>query len=224
MDNQIYEINEIERDFDKQTFLLSQNLQGINQESIEYETSDLEVSEAIQNEQYLDSEPYKDIESDFSILKRVKNEFTHNLTNENLEIKEITQNFLPAILPALRVGIKLLGRERVVNTIAGIAAPILKPMVKEQATPLSRALVDAGLKFVNLETPETITGDQYLGATVSNILTEATDKITQLPDNILDSQQEILESFIKDALFTSIANNIPSGFLNEQSKILKRNT
>ena len=65
----------------------------------------------------------------------------------------VIERFLPAILPALRIGVRIIGRRRVVNFLADLLAKLIRPLVGPQfATPLSQALVDVGLRIFTLET------------------------------------------------------------------------
>src|SRR5262249_4660891 len=62
------------------------------------------------------------------------------------------QEFLPAVLPALRVGLRLIGRPRVINFLAELLARLIGKLIGPQQAPaLSRAIVDAGFKLLNLE-------------------------------------------------------------------------
>ncbi|MFZ0529205.1 MAG: hypothetical protein WAL91_01545, partial [Propionicimonas sp.] len=65
----------------------------------------------------------------------------------------VIERFLPAILPALRIGVRLIGRRKVVNFLADLLGKLIRPLVGPQvATPRSQALVDVGLKIFTLET------------------------------------------------------------------------
>ena len=62
------------------------------------------------------------------------------------------ENFLPAVLPALRIATRLIGRPRVVGFLAGFLGKLISNLVGPQHAPaLSRAMVDAGLKLLSLE-------------------------------------------------------------------------
>ena len=57
------------------------------------------------------------MESEVTILNRARNEFMSGLTNDTSEMKNITQNFIPAIILCIQVAEKIVGRDKVVNTI-----------------------------------------------------------------------------------------------------------
>jgi hypothetical protein len=63
------------------------------------------------------------------------------------------ENFIPALIPALKIGLKLAGRQRVVDFLAPFLGKMIQKFVGPQYTPpLSKAIVDAGLRLLQLET------------------------------------------------------------------------
>lgn len=220
IENQMYDINEVEHEFDRQIFLLSQETEG--RAAVEEEIEENVIYEFADAEQ-------TPIENEVTTLNQARNDFISGLTNgsdvvgDTREMKDLTQDFIPAILPALKLGFSLIGRPRIVNLIATLVAKILEPLVsKDQATPLSRAIVDAGLRMVNLETYDPVSKEQYLGSTVANIVTETVDRIAQLPSNMLEADDdEVLQSFVQEALLESIADNVNYEVLNEATARLR---
>src|SRR5262249_11185761 len=91
------------------------------------------------------------------------------------------QNFLPAGLPALRLGMRVIGRPRVVNFLAPLLAKLISKLVgPEQAAALSRAVVDAGLKLLNLE----VSDEERPGLAASAVaatVEEAVNRVASLP-------------------------------------------
>jgi hypothetical protein len=63
------------------------------------------------------------------------------------------ENFLPAVLPFLKLGISLIGRNRVINFLARYLAPLIRPYVGDQAPALSQAIASSGLSLISLEAP-----------------------------------------------------------------------
>ena len=121
------------------------------------------------------------------------------------------QNFLPALLPALRVGIRLVGRPRVVNFLAQLLAKLIAKLVgPEQAPALSRAIVDAGLKLLTLEMSEAETA-RLAPAAVAATIEETISRVASLPDEVLDNQ-ELLEGYALEAFEHAAAANLPAVF------------
>lgn len=118
------------------------------------------------------------------------------------------ENFLPLILPALKLGLKLIGRKKVVNFLAKLLGKLIQKFVgPKYATPLSRAIVDAGLKLVNLEaTPEDET--RAAMSAVASTIEETMRRVSSAPDYILDNQ-ELLEGFALEAFEKAAASNLP---------------
>ena len=119
------------------------------------------------------------------------------------------QNFLPAVLPALRVGIRLVGRPRVVDFLANLLAGLIAKLIgPEQAPALSNAIVDAGLKLMTLE----MSGAQearLAPAAVAATVEETIGRVASLPDEVLDNP-ELLEGYALEAFEQAAAANLPA--------------
>ena len=118
------------------------------------------------------------------------------------------QNFLPAILPALRLGVRLAGRGRIVDFLAGLLGKVIAKLIGPESAPaLSRAIVDTGLKLLSLEVApqdEARAAASAVAATVE----EAVRRVSALPDYVLDNQ-ELLEGFALEAFEQAAAANLP---------------
>lgn len=106
-------------------------------------------------------------------LARCRQRFARRVTRlrPGEDVQPVVEEFVPAILAALKLGISVIGRPRVVKYLAGLVANLIKKYVgEEQATALSGALVDAGLRTVSLETraDESPAAGYALGATVED--------------------------------------------------------
>ena len=119
------------------------------------------------------------------------------------------QNFLPAVLPALRLGMRLIGRPRVVNFLSPLLAKLISNLVgPEQAQALSRAIVDAGLKLLSLEVSEQEKSGLAASAVAATV-EETINRVASLPGHILDNQ-ELLEGFALEAFEQAAAANLPA--------------
>ena len=90
----------------------------------------------------------------FTNLDQARERFVNDLQQlkEGENPAPYIENFLPAVLPVLRIAIRLIGRPKVVNFLAGVLGKLISNLVGPAQTPaLSRAIVDAGLKLVSLE-------------------------------------------------------------------------
>jgi hypothetical protein len=143
-------------------------------------------------------------------LDRARDQFIENL--RSLKAGEDptphVENFVPAILPALRIGIRLIGRKKVKNYLANLVGKFIKKFVDPQyRRPLSQAIVAAGLNLLQLETTaedESRAVDTAVAATVE----ETVRRVAALPDCVLDDQ-ELLEGFALEAFEQAAASNLP---------------
>lgn len=119
------------------------------------------------------------------------------------------QNFLPALLPVLRVGLRLAGRQRVVDYLAKLLAGLIAKLIgPEQAPALSRAIVDAGLKLMTLEMTDAQEA-RLAPSAVAATVEETIGRVASLPDEVLDNQ-ELLEGYALEAFEQAAAANLPA--------------
>jgi hypothetical protein len=147
-------------------------------------------------------------------LDQARERFISEITNldEGEDPTPVIQNFLPAVLPALRLGIKLVGRPKVVTLLAGILANRIQRFVGRQASqPLSQAIVDAGLRLLSLEvTPEVRT--RAAGSAMATAVEDTVRRVAELDEAVLDSQP-LLEAAAAEAFDAAAASNFPSELL-----------
>uniref|UniRef100_I2Q586 Uncharacterized protein n=1 Tax=Desulfovibrio sp. U5L TaxID=596152 RepID=I2Q586_9BACT len=118
------------------------------------------------------------------------------------------ENFLPALIPVLKVGLKLGGRKRVVDFLANFLGKLIQKFVGPQyAPPLSKAIVDAGLRLLQLEAPPR--GEPGAAASaVASTVEETMRRVANLPEYVLDNQ-ELLEGATLRAFEGAAAENLP---------------
>ncbi len=118
------------------------------------------------------------------------------------------QEFIPALLPALKLGIRIVGRKRVVDFLADLLAKLVQRFIGPRYAPaLSQAIVDAGLRLIQLEASgedESRAAASAVAATVE----ETVRRVSALPDYVLDNQ-ELLEGFALEAFEQAAASNLP---------------
>lgn len=121
------------------------------------------------------------------------------------------EGFIPAVLPALKIATRLIGRPRVVNFLSGLLGKLIANLVGPNNAPaLSRAIVDAGMKLVSLEATDDEAeriGHSAIAATVE----EAVTRIASLPDHVLENE-DLLEGFALEAFEQAAAANLPAVF------------
>ncbi|HEX6086010.1 MAG TPA: hypothetical protein VF266_15865 [Thermoanaerobaculia bacterium] len=164
---------------------------------------ELEVARARGDERQASVPAYAD-------LDRAREHFIDELQNlsEGEDAAPHIQNFIPAILPALKLGMKLIGRPKVVGFLANLLGKVIGKLIGPEAAPaLSRAIVDAGLKLLTLEVAPQ--DEQRVAASsVAATVEETARRISALPDYVLDNQ-ELLEGFALEAFEQAAAANLP---------------
>jgi hypothetical protein len=125
----------------------------------------------------------------------------------------LLENFIPlAIQPLAKTAIGILGRQKVVNFLARFLAKMIDRFVgKEQATPLSQAIVDAGLRLMNLEaTPEAKTN--LAGSAIAATVEETMRRLAEQPRDVLENEA-LLEGAALEAFEGAVAACLPSALL-----------
>jgi hypothetical protein len=108
----------------------------------------------------------------------------------------------------LRIGIRLVGRKKVVDFLANLLANLIQKFVGPQYAPaLSQAIVDTGLGLLMLEaTPED--ESRAAASAVAATVEETVRRVAAAPDYVLDNQ-ELLEGFALEAFEQAAAANLP---------------
>jgi hypothetical protein len=138
--------------------------------------------------------------------------------NENLG--PAVEQFIPAILPALRLGIRLVGRPKVVNFLAGFLAKLIGKWVGPQLSrPLSQAVVDVGLRIVGLEQgrPGELEAEAVpalLAATVEDTVR----RLSEQPEHMLEDES-LLQVAVSEAFEQAVAANFPSALVRPALRI-----
>lgn len=163
----------------------------------------LEVAQILTEQQISNTYPLAE-------LDRARDQFVENLRGlkQGENPTPHVENFLPALLPALRVGISLVGRKKVVDFLAGFLGKLIQKFVGPQYAPaLSQAMVDVGLRLIQLEA--TAEDESRAAASaVTATVEETVRRVAALPDYILDDQ-ELLEGFALEAFEQAAAANLP---------------
>jgi hypothetical protein len=121
------------------------------------------------------------------------------------------QNFLPAVLPALKLGLRLIGRQRVINFLSPLLAKLIGNLIGPAAAPaLSQAIINSGLKLLSLEMSESERAG-LAGSAIAATVEDTVGRIAALPGYVLDDH-ELLEGFTLEAFEQAAAANLPAVF------------
>jgi hypothetical protein len=133
------------------------------------------------------------------------------------------EQFVPAVmavLPAIRVGVRIVGRERVVKLLSAALAKLIQGMVgAEAAALLSRHIASTGLQLLGLEA-ETGTGPTLGTSTLgTEALVAATEdairEVLSLPPESLEDEL-LLEAEIQDAFGRAATRHLPESVLRPE--------
>lgn len=147
----------------------------------------------------------------FAELDDAREQFIDELNGlkEGESAEPAIQRFLPLAMAPLKLGLKILGRQKLINFLAKLLAKLVAKLVGPQAAPaLSRSIVGAGLTLFGLEIPEAERSD-LAGSAVAATVEETLNRIAALPAYVLDNQ-ELLEGFALEAFEQAAASTLPA--------------
>jgi hypothetical protein len=143
--------------------------------------------------------------------------------DEGADPTPLVENFLPAILTALRLGLRIAGRPRVVRFLAQYIGRLIAPYVGPSVAPgLSRAIVDAGLRAMTLEAEgEASEGPAAVAAEAFASLVEDTVARVALLEEADLAYEALVEETAYTAFQESAAANFPAEVLSPQNEYVE---
>ena len=112
-------------------------------------------------------------------------------------------------MTALRLGLRLIGRQRIVKFLAKLIAKLIRKFVGKKYAPLlSQAIANLGIRLLlgNEVMPEDEAN--IAGAAVAATVEDTVRQVAALPDYVLDNE-ELLEGFVLEAFEKAAAANLP---------------
>ena len=128
------------------------------------------------------------------------------------------EKFLPvailALRPIIKMALKIIGRQKVINFLAGILSKLVSKYIpRNVARPLAAKIIDVGMRTIGFEVHER----ENIGLAyeaIAHTIEDTVQNIGQLDDETLNSPDELtiqlLEAFEKAA-----ANNFPPEYLKD---------
>lgn len=149
-------------------------------------------------------------------LERSRVEFARRISQleDGEDAAPVVEQFIPAILPALKMAISIIGRPKVVNALAGMVANLISKYVgKEQSVPLSRALVDTGLRLISLEAAHEASPAGYaLALTVEDTV----NRLAQTAPPVAWESEALLEAYTWEAFQQAAAAHFPDSLIRSE--------
>jgi hypothetical protein len=123
------------------------------------------------------------------------------------------EQFVPlvmAAMPLIKLGMSVIGRQRIVDFVARLLANLIRPMVGSQiAQPLSQHVADAGLRLLGLEAEARDTvGAEALVAAAEDTIRE----VMSLPAASLENEL-LLEAAVQEAFEDAAVRHFPARVL-----------
>jgi hypothetical protein len=165
------------------------------------------------------------VPSPLAALDAARSRFVDGMArlDEGADPTPLVQNFVPAILPALRLGLKIAGRPRVVRFLAQYLGRLISPYVGPSVTPgLSRAIVDAGLRAMTLEaeTEASEPSAAIAAEAFASLVEDTVARVAQLDEAEL-AEDTLVEEAAYTAFHESAGANFPAAVLSPQNEYVE---
>jgi hypothetical protein len=165
-----------------------------------------------------------EFENQLQEIDTAREQFINELENlkEGEDPSPALENFLPVIMKAamtvLKLGIKVIGREKVIKFLAGLMAKwISKYIGEEKALKLSMVVADRGLKLLKLEAPEQEDNTRQVYEAIANTVEEVANKISGLSEEVI-SNPELLTHEAYQAFETAAAAYFPDNAIKYEAR------
>jgi hypothetical protein len=150
-------------------------------------------------------------------LERGRAHFVRAVRNlrEGEDARPAVENFIPVIMAAVKLGIKLIGRKRVLSFLGGLLGKLISPIVgKDIATPLATVVTDIGMKLLGFELSEA-EGRDAAARVVAHTVEETVRRVAALPPYVLDNEA-LLESHALEAFESAAAACFPPTMIRQE--------
>jgi hypothetical protein len=150
-----------------------------------------------------------------SDLDRARARFVREISElrEGEDATPAVENFVPLIMAALKLGIRLMGRKRVVTFLGNLLGKLISPLTgKDLAPALGKIIADIGLKVL-LQTEVTAQqASEAAGHAVALTVEETVRSVAALPDHVL-ADEVVLEVYALEAFERAASANFPASMM-----------
>lgn len=139
---------------------------------------------------------------------------------DNEDVRPAVEQFIPAILPVLKLGLRLIGRPKVVNFLAGFLAKMIGQWVGPTLSqPLSRAIVDVGLRLIGLEQgPPGKLDAEAVPATLAATVEDTVRRLCEQPEHVFEDEG-LMQAAVSEAFEQAVAANFPATLVRPDLRI-----
>ncbi|MBN3508313.1 hypothetical protein JYB55_05605 [Mycolicibacterium septicum] len=123
------------------------------------------------------------------------------------------ENFIPAVLPLVKLGISIVGREKVVKLVAGLLGKLIRPMVGGTLAPvLSQAIASSGLSMIGLEASAAAEQSSLGPEALVSVAEDTVRQVFSANPEVL--QNELLTAaVVQDAFTDAVSRHMPTRVL-----------
>ena len=127
------------------------------------------------------------------------------------------EQFVPALLGALRLGVQLIGRPKVVRFLAGYVGKLIGKWVGPQLSgPLSTALVDLGMRMVTLEAEGGEPGRSEAAPVALAAVVEDTVRRLAEHEEFVFENEQLMQLAAADSFAEAISSHFPQQFVRSE--------
>ncbi|OQP44815.1 hypothetical protein A4H97_10665 [Niastella yeongjuensis] len=159
-------------------------------------------------------------ESNTPSLEAARQQLVDDLKNlrEGENATPAIERFIPvaimALRPIIKTAISIIGRQKVINFLAGLLAKLVQKYVpREVVQPLAANIIDIGMTAIGFETYETGRPDVGYEA-IANTLQETIQNMGSLNEELFSNEQALAAATL-EAFETAAANNFPAQYIKK---------
>jgi hypothetical protein len=137
--------------------------------------------------------------------------------NDEEDLGPAVEQFVPALLGALRLGINLVGRPKVVGFLARYLGQLIRRWVGPKLSgPLSNAIVDTGLRLISLESESGEVGgsrtDEAGPVALASVIEDSVRRLAENEEYIFENE-DLMQLAAADAFSQAVATHFPPRFV-----------
>ncbi len=132
------------------------------------------------------------------------------------------ERFIPAVImalsPVIKIAISIIGRQKVINFLAGFLAKLVGRYVPSNiAQPLAASIIDVGMSAIGFEAYEVNKSDLAYEA-IANTIQETIQNLGEISEETLNDQESLMAEAL-EAFEIAAANNFPSQYLKANKRL-----
>lgn len=193
-------------------------------DEIESENSVVNYESSFDHLERVDS--YETGSSNAPSLEVARSQFVDDLKNlrDGESPAPAIERFLPAAImalqPVIKIAISLIGRQKVINFLAGLLAKLVAKYVPANvAQPLAASIIDVGMSAIGFETYE-IGKSDLAYETIANTIQETMQNMTDLNESTINDNEELTMNLLQ-AFEKAAADNFPAQYIKEELRPTK---